>query len=188
MGPRNEEELGANRQTTLIRPEKKPRILALRWPARLRSSNLSVGIPLAPFPSPDAQPARLALGDTSERPGESDSPRARARSPSPAPPPGAVAQLTAARRGAAGHGEGRGSEPPGGERVGVRVAAPSGAGLRGPPPTSVEPPRLTSGGRGRRAAAAAEKEPAPAAVARGARAQGRRAEPGRGAVAEGQRS
>lgn len=92
----------------------------------------------------------------------------------------------------------RGGLAPG--RAGVRVPS-QGAGrragrspLRGGPSRHAPglrrhpPPRLTSGGRWRRASAAAEKEPAPAAVARGARAQGRRAEPGRGAVAEGQRS
>lgn len=131
----------------------------------------------AQLPSP-----RLALGDTSERTGESDPPKAM---PGVPPPPHLLALWRRPRlRGAGQQGAGRGGGPSppagswgaGGSR---RVAAPSWAGLRVPPPASARPPpRLTSGGRGRRAAAALEKEPAPGAVARGARAQGRGAEPG----------
>ena len=127
-------------KTTLVRPKEKPGILSRRWPARLLSSNHSVGSLLDPFPNRAAQPARLALGDTSEKPGESDTRLARARCPSLAPPPGAVAQISAAGRGAAWHREGRGSEPPGREQGGVRVAAPSGAGLHVPPPASDDSP------------------------------------------------
>lgn len=147
----------------------------------------------APQPHSRARPLslRLALG-TFQRPDESDSPMAM---PGVPPPPHLLALWRRPRlRGAGRQGTGRGGGPsPGPGRVGAggsqRIAAPSWAGLSVPPPASARPPQPDVRGRGRRAAAAVEKEPAPAPVARGARAQGRRAEPSRarGAVAEGQR-
>lgn len=185
--------IGGPNKTTLGRPEEKPRIHASRWLACLRSCNHSVGSALAPFPIQVAQPERLALGDTSERPGKSDSPCQGPESLlCPTSPRGGAdhdykalgrrapggAGVRATGRGAARRAGRGGSQPPSGRAFASRPR---------PPPTP--PPTLFDvRGEGRRAAAAGEKEPAPAAVARGARAQGRRAEPGRGAVAAGQRS
>lgn len=108
----------------------------------------------APQPHSRAQPPspRLALGDTSERPGESDPPKAM---PGVPPPPHLLALWRRPRlRGAGQQGAGRGggpSPPAGSWGAGGlrRVAAPSCAGLRVPPPASARPPpRLTSGVEG----------------------------------------
>lgn len=182
--------IGGPNKTTLGRPEEKPRIHASRWLACLRSCNHSVGSALAPFPIQVAQPERLALGDTSERPGKSDSPCQGPESLlCPTSPRGGAdhdykalgrrapggAGVRATGRGAARRAGRGGSQPPSGRAFASRPRPPS------TPPTlfDVRGEGTESGGsRGERAGArrGGAGSPSPGAPSRaGPRGGGSRA-------------
>lgn len=145
-----------------ISPAPLPRILAPKGLARVGSSNCRVGSSSAPFPSPAAQPWGTLRKDRV-------SPIPSRQCPESLPRPTSPRLWRRPRlRGAGrqGAGRGRGPSPPAGSQWGGaggsrRVAAPSWAGPRVPPPASARhpPPRLTSGGEGAESGGSAGERP-----------------------------